>query len=140
MDMEMGPDGAIYMIEWGSNFSGNNPDSKLIRISYNRNILPVEVEEESGAKFLSSYRLFQNYPNPFNPRTTISYSLPENSDIDLSIYNLLGQKIATIFSGSLPAGNYKNEWDASAFGAGVYFYRLKTGSGFTQTKKLILLK
>jgi glucose/arabinose dehydrogenase len=140
MDMEMGPDGAIYMLEWGSNFSGNNTDSKLIRISYNRNILPVEVEEESGAKFLSSYRLFQNYPNPFNPRTTISYSLPENSDIDLSIYNLLGQKIATIFSGSLPAGNYKNEWDASAFGAGVYFYRLKTGSGFTQTKKLILLK
>jgi len=87
-----------------------------------------------------SFLLNQNYPNPFNPKTTIGYQLPKSSFIDLSIYNILGQEVATLVSEKLPAGNYKVEWDASGFTSGIYFYKLETKNGFIQTKKLIVLK
>jgi len=84
--------------------------------------------------------LYQNYPNPFNPNTTIEYQLPTISGVDLSIYNLLGQKVATLVSTKQHAGKYDVEWDATGFASGVYLYRLETDKGFTQTKKLILMK
>jgi len=92
--------------------------------------------------------LYQNYPNPFNPTTTISYSLggpPSEqlsafSDVELSIYNLSGQKVATLVSEKQPAGKYEVHWDASGMASGVYLYRLSTDQGFSQTRKLILLK
>jgi len=82
----------------------------------------------------------QNYPNPFNPTTTITYQLPVVSNVELNIYNLLGQKVATLVSEKQSIGNYKVEWDASSFTSGIYFYRLKTDKGFIQSRKLILLK
>ncbi len=86
------------------------------------------------------FSLGQNYPNPFNPSTTINYQLAMNSVIDLSIYNLLGQKVATLVSLEQAAGSYNVQWDASNFSSGVYLYRLETDQGFMQTKRLILLK
>jgi len=102
----------------------------------------------SGATSISSellknpnkYVLLQNYPNPFNPTTTITYQLPVVSNVELNIYNLLGQKVATLVSEKQSIGNYKVEWDASSFTSGIYFYRLKTDKGFIQSRKLILLK
>jgi len=88
----------------------------------------------------NGYKLLQNYPNPFNPVTVISYKLPVVSEIELSIYNLLGQKVATLVSEKQKAGNYKLEWDASRFTSGAYFYRLKTDKGFDQSRKPILIK
>ena len=82
----------------------------------------------------------QNYPNPFNPTTTISYQLPAISKVDISIYNLLGQKVATLVSKKQQAGIYKIEWDASGFASGLYFYKLVTDENFVQSRKLILLK
>ncbi len=84
--------------------------------------------------------LHQNYPNPFNPTTTISYQLPKQSNVELSIYNLLGQKVATLVSKKQPAGSHKVEWDATGFASGVYFYRLETDKDFVKTRKLVLLK
>ena len=86
------------------------------------------------------FALFQNYPNPFNPTTVISYQLPAVSEVDLSIYNILGQKVTTLVSEKQPAGTYKVEWDASSFSSGIYLYRLETDKGFVQSRKLILLK
>lgn len=86
------------------------------------------------------FHLYQNYPNPFNPLTVISYKLPAVSDVELSIYNILGQKVATLVSERQAPGDYAVAWDASGFPSGVYVCRLSTASGFTQTKKLILLK
>ena len=86
------------------------------------------------------YTLSQNYPNPFNPTTAISYQLPAVSHVELSIYNILGQKVATLVSERQPAGNHKVEWNASGFASGVYFYRLETDQGFISSRKLILLK
>ena len=83
--------------------------------------------------------LAQNYPNPFNPRTVISYQLPVTSHIDLSIFNVLGQKMATIVDEKQPAGQYTYEFDASKFDSGIYFYRLKTNN-FCETKRMLLLK
>ncbi len=88
----------------------------------------------------TTFALEQNYPNPFNPSTVINYELPTTNFVDLSIFNLLGQKVATIVSKQQKAGYHEVEWDASGFASGLYFYRLKCDAGFIQTKKLILLE
>jgi len=88
----------------------------------------------------TEYKLSQNYPNPFNPKTMISYKLPMKDQVDLSIYNIIGQKVATLVSEKQNTGSYKVIWDGSVFASGVYLYRLETDQGFTQTKKLILMK
>jgi hypothetical protein len=86
-----------------------------------------------------NFQLFQNYPNPFNPKTVIRYALPVSSHINLSIYNLLGQKVATLVDKKQPVGSYQVQWDASGFASGVYFYRLNAGN-FKEVKKMILLQ
>jgi len=88
----------------------------------------------------AKFSLSQNYPNPFNPTTIINYELAKTSDVQLAIYDLLGQKLATLVSKRQPAGSHKVEWDASSFSSGVYFYRVETNNGFVQSRKLILLK
>lgn len=87
--------------------------------------------------------LLQNYPNPFNPVTTIRYTLgaTERSlqHVDLSVYNQLGQKVATLVSGSQPAGRYQVIWNASKFASGLYYYQLTSGE-VRQTRRLLLIK
>jgi len=85
------------------------------------------------------FTLFQNYPNPFNATTTISYSLPDRSEISISIYNLLGQRVETLFEGVQNAGEQTLTWDASHFPSGIYFARLETVER-TMNIKMVLLK
>ncbi len=85
------------------------------------------------------YSLSQNYPNPFNPLTMINYQLPKTNYVELTIYNLLGQKVATLVSGKQKAGNHQVEWDASRFASGVYYYQLMAGD-YREVKKMILLR
>jgi hypothetical protein len=96
---------------------------------------PVQSEESS----LMEFALYQNYPNPFNPKTIINYELPITNDVELTIYNLLGQKVVILVSGKQKAGHHHVEWDASGFPSGVYFYRIKAGS-YTGIKKMLLVK
>jgi hypothetical protein len=70
--------------------------------------------------------LMQNFPNPFNAVTAIGYGLLAVSEVELSIYNVLGQEVATLFEGKQRPGHYTVNWDASGFPSGIYFYRLKT--------------
>jgi hypothetical protein len=86
-----------------------------------------------------SYSLSQNYPNPFNPLTTINYELPITNYVELSIYNLLGQKVAMLVNKKQAAGRHQVQWDGRNFASGVYYYRLTAGS-FVETKKLVLLR
>jgi predicted outer membrane repeat protein len=94
----------------------------------------------------SEFMLAQNYPNPFNATTTIEYHLPTKSDVNLVIYNVIGQKIITIVSEKQSAGQYRHEWDASNMASGAYFYRLAVNTSganrerFSQMKKMILVK
>jgi hypothetical protein len=90
---------------------------------------------------VSSYEIeIRNYPNPFNPKTIIRYALPITGYVDLSIYSILGQKVANLVFENQAAGNYKVEWDASGFPGGVYFYRLKTDKEINVSQKMILMK
>ncbi len=98
----------------------------------------------AGTVLPDQYSLAQNYPNPFNPATTIAFNLPNAGQVELSIYNVLGQKVATIVDGQLEAGTHEAVWDGTdesgnAVGSGIYFYRIST-SDFEQTKKMILMK
>jgi hypothetical protein len=86
-----------------------------------------------------TFSLGQNYPNPFNPGTTIEFALPAPGYITLSIFNTLGEQVATLVSENLTAGSYKYEWDASQLTSGIYFYQLKAGH-YLETKKMVLLR
>jgi len=104
--------------------------------------IPTDIEEDSGI-LPRDFAIHQNYPNPFNPVTTISFDLPEREKVTLDVYNILGQKVATLHDGILPAGNHQLNWDTSkkrdGVATGVYFYRIQAGE-FTETRKMLLLK
>lgn len=89
--------------------------------------------------FPNRYVLHQNYPNPFNPLTTIEFSIPKTEQVNLKVYNILGQEVAILVSDKLTLGNYTYSWDASGFASGVYLYKLEAGS-FIQIHKVILIK
>jgi predicted extracellular nuclease len=95
------------------------------------------VEDENF--IVSEYNLAQNYPNPFNPSTTIYYTIPKNSFVQLKVFDLLGQEIASLVNEDKPTGNYKVNFDASTLPSGVYIYKLQASS-FVESKKMILLK
>jgi hypothetical protein len=85
------------------------------------------------------YELLQNYPNPFNPITTIPFNLPEQSDVLLTVYNILGQKVITLVNENLPAGRYRHDWEIKNLASGIYIYRLKANA-FVQSRKMVILK
>jgi hypothetical protein len=99
----------------------------------------TEIISNTTLTVASEYKLNQNYPNPFNPTTVINYELPITNYVNLSIFNLLGQKLATLVSEKQHAGDHQIEWDASGFAGGVYYFRIEAGN-FVQTRKMIYLK
>ena len=104
---------------------------------------------ESTSRFLFSppivepvpeeFALHQNFPNPFNMTTVIRYDVKETGLISLKVYNLLGQEVAVLVRSSIQAGFYETVWDASDFSSGIYLCRMEA-PGFTQTRKLVLIK
>ena len=88
---------------------------------------------------VTAYALEQNYPNPFNPSTTIQYALPSAADVNLTVFNVLGQEAATLVNENKPAGTYSVQFDGSRLASGLYFYRLRAGQ-YVEMKKLVLLK
>ena len=87
----------------------------------------------------SQYNLEQNYPNPFNPSTTFKYSIPNESNVTIKVYDVLGNEVATLVNEEKPAGTYEVIWYAEGLTSGVYFYQLKVG-GHIETKKMLLIK
>jgi len=90
------------------------------------------------------YQLYDNYPNPFNPSTTIKYDLPEAAEVRIEVFNVLGQRVATLVDGWEQAGQHQLIWDSKddagqPVASGMYFYRLTTGK-FTDSRKMMLLK
>jgi hypothetical protein len=99
--------------------------------------VPVAVEDENRP--VKEYSLQQNYPNPFNPSTKINFGLKKAGNVEVTIYNILGNKIATLLNGFQSAGNHSVIFDAAKFSSGVYLYRIVTNE-FIQTRKMILEK
>ncbi len=101
--------------------------------------VPTAVGDDGDGLLPQQFNLAQNYPNPFNPTTVIAYTLPEASTVDLTVFNLLGQKVVTLVNGFKPAGTYQVDFDAKGLPSGIYFYRLVTKNNVA-TKKMMLLK
>lgn len=100
-------------------------------------IPPVGIDSESH--LVNEFKLYQNYPNPFNPQTIISYQLSVNGFVNLKVYDLLGNEVASLVSEEKQAGSYEIEFDASRISSGIYFYRL-TSNNFSETKSMLLIK
>ena len=105
----------------------------LDQTSHLSDIVSVEVTAPVA------YTVEQNYPNPFNPATTIRYSLPYKSPVQLTVFNTLGQQVASLVQALQEAGSYEVTFDGSGLASGMYFYRLQAGT-YVNTKKLLLLK
>lgn len=87
----------------------------------------------------TAFELGQNHPNPFNPTTVISFTMPEAAHATVTVYNVAGQKVATLADREYGVGRHEVEWDAASLASGVYFYRLQAGD-YVETRKMILLK
>jgi hypothetical protein len=99
-----------------------------ISVPYNFTISKLTANENTNLKNYS-YNLFQNYPNPFNPTTTISYSLPDNMNISLKVYNILGSEITTLYEGYQRAGIHKIQFNANNLNSGIYLVKLTSNYG-----------
>jgi len=99
----------------------------------------ADVNPIGDGNLPAKYDLAQNYPNPFNPITKIIFDLPEAAKTTLDVFNVLGQKVATLVDAELAADRYEVEWDGTNVASGIYFYRLTTDR-FLMTKKMMLLK
>jgi mannose/cellobiose epimerase-like protein (N-acyl-D-glucosamine 2-epimerase family) len=104
---------------------------------------PVYVTNEKPET--PDFHLSQNYPNPFNPSTTISFTIPERSNVSLKVYDILGKEISVLVNGEKSPGVYNISFDGSSLASGVYIYRLESISGqdggnLIQTRKMLLLK
>jgi len=104
-----------------------------------RNLLVIPVSVEIDEIFVNDFQLEQNYPNPFNPYTTIKYSIPNQSNVTIKVYDLLGREIATLVNEEKLAGEYEVEFNAAKLSSGIYLYKIQAGD-FISTKKMILIK
>ena len=115
------------------------PTTGVIECSYLSWSTPLVSRIEIGEHTISKYQLIQNYPNPFNPSTKIKYSIPQQSDIIIKVFDVLGNDIETLVNEEKPAGTYEITWNPKELPSGVYFYQLRADS-FIETKKMVLMK
>lgn len=98
---------------------------------------PTGVKQDQNVPL--TFNLDQNYPNPFNPSTKIKFNVPEAANVKLIVYNILGQEVATLINGEIPAGQHEVTFNASSLPSGAYLYRLQQGSS-VMVRKMLLLK
>ncbi|MBN2279874.1 MAG: lamin tail domain-containing protein [Candidatus Marinimicrobia bacterium] len=103
------------------------------------------ILEKTDQTTADSFRLMPAYPNPFNPETTIKFQVPEKSTVSINIFDLRGQWVKSLVSENKLAGHYEVKWNGTDAGNnpvsnGIYFYQMTTGSGFSQTQKIMFLK
>lgn len=128
------------------NFIRVNKSSLVCGIEVVQTAAPSVTKNESANDLSvpTEFLLAQNYPNPFNPATRISFGLPRDMDVTLTVYNLKGEKIRTLVDGHRAAGNYQVEWNAQnnegvRVSSGIYIYQLK-GAGILETRRMVLLQ
>lgn len=123
---------------------GEDENRELFLCSINGTIYKLVPDNttsvESEMELPESTALLYNYPNPFNPYTTISIQIPEAASVEVSIYDMLGNKITTLADRQMSSGNHSFRFDASDLTSGIYICRLKTSSGITETRKITFLK
>lgn len=147
----VGPDGNFYLCDWSQNeIVAYDSSGSLIGVFTDEGGMlqpnslvfgpsPDVTGVDRGRLVPAGFELFQNHPNPFNPATQIRYSLPEPAHVVLTIYDMLGHPVETIYQGNSGAHTHSVTWWPSGLASGVYFYRIDAGR-FSDTKKLLLLK
>ncbi len=127
---------------WRLTFNSANGDF-VSAFSHNANFVDIQWPGATAVDDLTNspidYTLLQNYPNPFNPITKIQFSIPDPGNVNLIVYNLLGQEVKTLVNEFKESGTYTINFDAVGLNSGVYIYKIES-SGFTQTRKMTLLK
>ncbi|MBK8552910.1 MAG: T9SS type A sorting domain-containing protein [Ignavibacteria bacterium] len=113
--------------------------SDYVQTVYDDNLQSVIAVNNISTEIPSQFILNQNYPNPFNPSTVIRYSLTANGFINLKVFDYLGREITTLVNEKQNAGTYEVDFNASGLSSGIYFYTM-SADGFTETKRMILLK
>ena len=131
----------IFDKDDGDNIVYDNLNPQSIHgaiVMYNRCFLSKEGDEEILTAPVE-FTLEQNYPNPFNPTTTINYSIPEAGNVELKVYDVLGNEVANLVNQEMAPGNYTANFDASSLASGIYIYTLRTNN-FVEAKKMLFLK
>lgn len=132
--MEYDPNDELHML-LGESWTGSEWVYE-IRFLF-RGFEPVFVRDDEGVPL--RFELKQNYPNPFNPVTTIQFSIPWQSTVILTVYDILGREVAVLIDEELHPGTYSQIFDASHLASGVYVYQLRAGE-HTETKRLVIVK
>ncbi len=137
---------ALIIVE--SNDIVNPAEEIIVRLTTGEAGIGNSGGSSSSGSLPKAFSMAQNYPNPFNPSTSIAYDVPEGQeagvDVSLEVFNIRGQKIATLVSGARTPGSYVVQWDGKddagrTTGSGIYIYRIKAGD-FTSTRKMVILK
>jgi hypothetical protein len=122
-------------------------DGEVVLATHGRGVWSLDltevltsVEEEAGASLPTSFELLENYPNPFNPSTTIGFKLAADSHIRVSVFDVLGRKVATLTDQPYSRGTHRISWDASAMGSGQYIYRMEADGKLIGAKAMVLVK
>lgn len=150
-------DGTIQRYEYkmdGVAASTTDSNQTFSNLSESSHTFEVRAQDDDGSYsswasrtfssvVLKDFLLEQNYPNPFNPGTTIPVAIPFESEVNLSVYNSLGQKVKSLYSGTLRAGRYLYKWDGrdengKQVSSGIYLYRLRTSKNVTFSGKMVL--
>jgi hypothetical protein len=124
-----------------NDYSSGRPEVRTIRPE----IESIEIQRPAPGQALPTvYALMQNTPNPFNPMTKVHFDMPVAGDVNLSVFNVLGQHVTDLVNGYREAGSHEAVWEGkdktgATVASGIYFYRIKTNE-FTDTKKMVLLK
>ncbi|MCB0751790.1 MAG: T9SS type A sorting domain-containing protein, partial [Ignavibacteriae bacterium] len=149
IQVDNGPDEFNSLATWVLVFYETNYDvGQVVKVTYSNPILLTDkltfttdyLSDVSNSDILpNKYELYQNYPNPFNPSTTLSFAIPNEGNVSLIIYDVLGTKVAELENGFKSAGNYSYLFDASNLTSGIYFYII-SANNFTATKKMLIMK
>lgn len=127
---------------------GSTGKKSVSGLGYTKTMV-TSVDDNSGSQAPKEFALNQNYPNPFNPSTSIEFSLPRNADVQINVFNILGQKVRTLLNTQKSAGTHNVIWNAddeygNKVSSGIYFYELRAtsdnGADFVQMRKMVLLK
>ena len=129
------PESALITITIEGENDGT-PGSVMIIDNLALSTTPTSVAESEHPE---DFSLAQNYPNPFNPKTTIAFTLPEAAYVTLDVYNVLGEKVATVLAEDHQPGTVEATWDASEMPSGIYFYRLVAGE-YVQSRRMVLMR
>jgi hypothetical protein len=128
----------VFEIKYSSTIINNVPTSASKSVNYNSNSTTIGISTIS-TEVPAEFKLYQNYPNPFNPTTKIKFDVSESKQVKLALYDILGKEVAILVNGTLKAGTYEYDLNASSLSSGEYFYKLTAGE-LIQTRKLTLIK